>query len=97
MKCLTESLDVCESVLKIQGMDWPVLLSPNTLAMLTIAATLQDHVESKVSMFYMYHKLPHWLLFVKENSLKICQVSAVDRYIERLVCNNRVIPGAFTL
>lgn len=48
MKYLTDTLDVCEDVLKVQGMDWPVLLSSNTVSMLTIAATLQDHVESKV-------------------------------------------------
>lgn len=55
MKYLTETLNVCESVVKIQGMDWPVLMSPNTLAQLTIAATLQDHVESKVCLYTNSH------------------------------------------
>ncbi|XP_052759875.1 serine/threonine-protein kinase SMG1-like [Mya arenaria] len=47
MKELTETMDVCEGILKTQCTEWPILASPDVLSMLTMAATLQDHIDNK--------------------------------------------------
>jgi hypothetical protein len=42
---IQETMDVCKSVLRIQGMDWPILASSNVVELLTSASTLKTHIE----------------------------------------------------
>lgn len=46
---LTDVMDVCESMLRVQCTEWPILACPDVISLLTLAATLQDHIDSKVS------------------------------------------------
>jgi len=47
---LTDVMDVCESMLRVQCTEWPILACPDVISLLTLAATLQDHIDSKVSV-----------------------------------------------
>ncbi|KAL4241086.1 Serine/threonine-protein kinase smg1 [Mactra antiquata] len=62
MDRLKNSMNGFKSLLKLQGMDWPVLASPDTLALLTSTSVLKSHIDEvssgKIPLLPLSERMP---------------------------------------
>ena len=57
MKLLTEAETLEQSVLKLKTMDWPILMSHDTVGLEILTATLRSQVDDRKGKVFLAHQI----------------------------------------